>query len=82
MIKKKIWNEEDYNLLKPVKNSFVGNSNTPHFGAQGKYFSFGVNALYKIDKNKSSIEKYGNKKAKMKTKTNGFNIHLKILKRN
>ena len=55
-----VWNEEDYNLLKSVKNLFVGNSNTPHFCAQGKYFSFGVNALYKIDKNKSSIGKHSN----------------------
>ena len=38
------WNEKDYKLLKSVKNSHVGHNNTPHFGAQGKYFSFGVNA--------------------------------------
>ena len=52
-----VWNEEDFNILKLVTNSFVDNSNTPHFGAQGKYFSFGVNMSYKIDENKYLIEK-------------------------
>ena len=61
-----IWNEEDYKLLKSIKNSYVGNNNTPHFGAQGKYFSFKLNALYKIDQNQSSIGKYGIKKSKDK----------------
>ena len=36
-------------MLRSVKKSIVGNKSTPHFGATGQYFSFGVNALYKID---------------------------------
>ena len=51
-------NDEDPCLLKSVKNLIVGNKNTPHFGADGRYFSFGINSLYKIDKKDSPIGTY------------------------
>lgn len=53
-----MWNDEEFHLLRRVKNSIVGNKNTPHFGADGKYFSFGINILYNIDKKDSSIGTY------------------------
>ena len=59
-----IWEEKDYTLLKKVKKSIVGNKNTPHFGASGKYFSFGMNGFYKIDEKQSSVGIYSNKKGK------------------
>ena len=44
-----LWNLDDVDTLKCVKNYIAENKNTPHFGASGRYFSFGANALYKID---------------------------------
>ena len=58
------WEEKDYKLLRKVKNSIVGNKNTPHFGASGNYFLFGMNGLYRIDDKKSSIGVYRNKRGK------------------
>ena len=59
-----IWTEDDICILKKVKNSVVVNQNTTHFGATGKYFSFGMNACYKVDKKKSSLGTYGIKVGK------------------
>ena len=75
--KEREWNEDDYNLLRLVKNSIVGNKNTPHFGAAGKYYSFGTNALYKIDENKSSIGIYGNNKSQYEEKNKQIQIQSK-----
>ena len=50
--------------MRKVKKSIVGNKNTPHFGASGNYFLFGMNGLYRIDDKKSSIAVYRNKRGK------------------
>ena len=51
-------------MLKCVKKSIVEKKSTPHFGVLGQYFSFGMNALYKIDHKNSSIGLYVSKKGK------------------
>ena len=58
------WHQEDLSVLNRIKNSVVGNKNTPHFGAKGKYYSFGINALYKIDEKQSLLGTYGIKSSK------------------
>ena len=58
------WHQEDLLVLNRIKNSVVGNKNTPHFGAKGKYYSFGINALYKIDEKQSLLGTYGIKSSK------------------
>ena len=58
------WHEKDLQMLKSVKKSIVEKKSTPHFGASGQYFSFSMNALYKIDHKNSSIGLYGSKKGK------------------
>ena len=58
------WNSDDLNTLQFIKTSIVGTKSTPHFGASGKYFSFGANGVYKIDDKKSSVGLYANKKGR------------------
>ena len=50
----------------------MGNKNTPHFGAKGHYFSFGLKSLYKIQNN-SSIGSYG----MIQSKSEAKNIELR-----
>ena len=59
------WCADDFKNLKTTKNSIVGNKSTPHFGANGYYYSYGLNGVYKIDKTtQSSIGEYGIRKSK------------------
>ena len=57
------WCVEDFQNLKITKNLVVGNKSTLHFGANGYYYSYGLNGVYKIDKiTQSSIGKHGIRK--------------------
>ena len=64
-----MWEEKDYKLLKKVKKSIVGNKNTPHFGALGNYFSFGMNRLYRINEKSLLLVFTEIKKGKTKNTT-------------
>ena len=67
-----LWHLDNVDTLTLVNNSIVGNKNTPYFGASDRYFSFGANALYKIDDTKSSVVSYANKRGTDDTQTRKF----------